>query len=685
MCFLHFDPRSSARIFGCKADHVNSSAEAAMRLALRTRVFLNFVLVIALFSIMGALLGALLINRTTLDEAQRRVSLDLRSAWSVIQNKLDELRLFVSVLGTGKRVADAYASPDSPLYRASLEAARRQCGLDFLSFTDATGRVIVRTLEPYTAGDYVANDPFVNGALRGKTTSGFAILSPDRLRAEGGDLEERAFLVFEQTPRAKPRLKTSETTGMALIAAAPVYSEQGEITGALYGGVLLNRNHALVDHIRSVVFEDRQYQGRHLGTVTIFQWDVRIATNVTLANGNRAIGTRVSEEVYNKVLENDKNWYDRAFVVNDWYLSAYDPIHDVEGKTIGILYVGVLAKKYDDIKGALWKVYAGLSCIAAIVVLALGLIFARKLTGSLSRLAEGAGKIAQGELDLRVPEPSANDEVFDLTRAFNAMATSLKEREESIRQANEELEQANVSLQRVNANYLDMLGFVSHELKNTLGVIYTSARALDAGIVGTLSENQRALVKNISKNIESAVTMTRNYLDLARIEKGELRIEAKNIDVVIDILNPMLEELQQAIAEQAVTIESELPEGIPLRGDPALLRVVYKNLLVNALKYGRPGGRIRLGYKAEEKQFRFEVWNEGNGLPPDKIQKLFEKFVRLQEETERSRSTGLGLFITRVIVSKHGGRIWAEAQEGKWINFIFTLPRGGGTESPRDG
>ena len=200
-----------------------------MRIELYKRIFLNFVLVIALFGILSSLVGARLISRTTLNEAQRRVSLDLRSAWSVLQSELDKLGLYVSVLGTGKRIKDAYAASDSQAYRASLEAVRRQCGFDFLSLTNRKGRVILRTLEPYNKGDYLSNDPFVKRSLKGETTSGFAILGRKRLQAEGGNLEERAFIVFEATPKAKQRAKSSESAGMTLIAAAPVQDQNGNI------------------------------------------------------------------------------------------------------------------------------------------------------------------------------------------------------------------------------------------------------------------------------------------------------------------------------------------------------------------------------------------------------------------------------------------------------------------------
>ena len=646
-----------------------------MRIPVYKRIFLNFVLVIALFGIMGAILSASLISRNTLTEAQRRVRLDLRSAWSIIQGEIDSLRLFVVVLAGGSRVANAYREPGSPACRATMEAVRRKCGFDFLSLTNSEGRVIVRTLEPYHTGDYLSNDPLVSQALQGKTVSGFVILGPQRLHAEGGDLEERAFIVFEPTAKAKPRAKASESSGMALMTATPVRDEKGNISGVLYAGILLNRNHSLADRIRSIIFEDKIYDGRDLGTVTIFQWDARIATNVMTASGNRAIGTRVSGDVYDKVLENNLNWYDRAFVVNDWYLSAYDPIHDSRGKVIGILYVGVLAKKYDDIKRSLWNLYGAVSIGVVIIVLVLGLIFSRRLTGSLSRLADAAGRISNGDLELKVPEPSADDEILDLTRSFNAMAESLRDREERLKLANTELESTNVSLQQINGNYLDMLGFVSHELKNTLGVIYTSARALDTGIVGVLTKSQGALVGNISKSIDRAVRMTRNYLDLARIEKGELIVQAKEIDIAGDVVNPVIDELGQAMADNGMTIENQLPESLLYTGDPDLLQIVYKNLLHNALKYGRENGKIKIGFKQEETRYQFEVWNEGRGLSPDEIALLFQRFVRLGDDVKGYRSTGLGLFITKEIIEKHGGTIRAESHPGEWINFIFTLPR----------
>ncbi len=640
-----------------------------MRMELRTRVFLYFVLVIALFAVLCGVIGAVVLHRTTLNEAQRRVSLDLRAGWNVLDSRMQGVKSVLSVIGTGPRVQSMADGADPETYRAEFESARRDTGLDFLTFTDNTGRVLLRTLEPHNSGDDVSSDPMVRSALRGAGMTGIQVLGPHRLEREGGRLRETAYIRFEETAKAKPRVQTEEHAGMALMVAVPARDKSQQIVGTVYGGILLNRNHSLVDEIRHILFEDQKYKGRHLGTVTIFQWDVRIATNVRTAAGHRAIATRVSEEVYDRVLENGESWYDRAFVVKDWYISAYDPIRDVDDKVVGILYLGVLAERYDDIQRELWLIFGGLSLGAGVLAVVMGLVFSGRLTSSLHRLAEAAGRLSAGELGHRVPDPPANDEVRDLTRAFNSMAESLADRDGRLRAANEELQQLNTS-------YLEMLGFVSHELKNTLGIIYTAARSLDGGLMGELTEPQKRMVHSIRRSIDSAVEMTRHYLDLSRIETGELTVEKARIDLVADVIEPVMGELAEAMAERAVTVEVGMPDSLPVRGDAGLLRVVYKNLLDNALKYGREGGTIRLSCEQQDGTVTLHVWNDGEGLEPHELAGLFEKFARFDEDVRR-KGTGLGLFITRDIVRKHGGDIRAESRHGEWIDFIFTLPADG--------
>jgi hypothetical protein len=110
-----------------------------------------------------------------------------------------------------------------------------------------------------------------------------------------------------------------------------IRDEDNKILGVLYAGIILNRNYEIVDKVKEIVFKDEKYKEKEVGTATIFQGDLRISTNVENENGKRAIGTRVSREVNQALLERGETWVDRAFVVNNWYISAYEPIKNING------------------------------------------------------------------------------------------------------------------------------------------------------------------------------------------------------------------------------------------------------------------------------------------------------------------------------------------------------------------
>jgi signal transduction histidine kinase len=145
-------------------------------------------------------------------------------------------------------------------------------------------------------------------------------------------------------------------------------------------------------------------------------------------------------------------------------------------------------------------------------------------------------------------------------------------------------------------------------------------------------------------------------------------------------LAPVLEDEKQQLEARRMQVILENEEAfrrVENEADPVLLRIVFNNLIGNALKYGKEGGKVWVGFREEPAELLFYVKNEGQGIPPDKLNLVFEKFARLEGELERRRrGTGLGLFNAKQIVEKHGGRIWAESEEGKWANFLFTLPRG---------
>jgi len=261
------------------------------------------------------------------------------------------------------------------------------------------------------------------------------------------------------------------------------------------------------------------------------------------------------------------------------------------------------------------------------------------------------------------------DEIEQLAAAFSHMIHMLDLYQEELKLTTEDL-------RRLNRSYMEMVRFVSHELKTPIANSSMSAQALLQNIFGELTPTQEKMIQLICRNLSQSVEMVRNYLDLSRIETGELLFQPRRLHLYSEVVAPVLNDLVTLIDTNQIRVEDRLDVEVVLEADEELLRVVYTNLIGNACKYGREGGLIRLRAQDLESIYRLEVWNDGPGVPQDKIEQLFQKFTRIQgPKKDGVNGTGLGLFISRKIVERHGGKIWVEGCEGKWINFIIELPK----------
>ncbi|MBC7286432.1 MAG: HAMP domain-containing histidine kinase, partial [Armatimonadetes bacterium] len=186
---------------------------------------------------------------------------------------------------------------------------------------------------------------------------------------------------------------------------------------------------------------------------------------------------------------------------------------------------------------------------------------------------------------------------------------------------------------------------------------------------------QREAIDDVVQAVNRTEEMILNYLNLSRIEKGELEVRARPVQVVTEVIAPVLRDLHGQFEERGMNVEVAVPEDMIVEADPALLQIAFGNLLGNAAKYGREGGLVRVWARRTDGYVEFHVWNEGMGVKPEQMEQLFQKFARLEGAVATARGTGLGLFVTREIIRKHGGDIWAESEYGRWIEFVFTLPR----------
>ena len=321
-----------------------------MRILTKKRVvFLS--LAIALFTgVATALLVNSIISDRVIHETQERTREALNTARWVYASKISDIDRVIRLTSVRYVVRNAVKGKNPSFIEKDMSNLMAEEKLDFLTLIDRNGTVLFRYHNPGSSGDRISDDSFFKEALSRRGVSGTQVLLREALLKEGEDLAKRAVLHLVPTPKEKPTEKLEETSGMVLKSAHPITDVDGRILGILMGGVLLNRNYEIVDRIKHIVFKDAKYKGKEIGTATIFLGDLRISTNVLDREGHRAVGTRVMKEVEEQVLEKGLSWIQRAYVVDDWYITAYEPIRDIQDNNVGMLYVGILESKYVVLK-----------------------------------------------------------------------------------------------------------------------------------------------------------------------------------------------------------------------------------------------------------------------------------------------------------------------------------------------
>jgi signal transduction histidine kinase len=232
-------------------------------------------------------------------------------------------------------------------------------------------------------------------------------------------------------------------------------------------------------------------------------------------------------------------------------------------------------------------------------------------------------------------------------------------------------------LEAANRAYSEMLGFVAHELKSPIAGLVSEAQLLAGGYVGELEPAQRTRVERMIGRGQDLLGLVREYLDLARIEGG-LQAEIVPVaDFAADVIEPAVEVVEPEMERAGMHLERRFPAEAPAAEcDPGLMRIACVNLLGNAVKYGRQGGKVRVTLVAQDDRLSASVWNEGPGFPPDQRSRLFKKFSRLRApELSKRKGTGVGLYTCWRIVQLHGGRITAHSEPGNWAEFEIDIPR----------
>ncbi len=224
-------------------------------------------------------------------------------------------------------------------------------------------------------------------------------------------------------------------------------------------------------------------------------------------------------------------------------------------------------------------------------------------------------------------------------------------------------------------SYLEMLSFVSHELKSPLDSMITLGNTLADGYFGTMDEKHKQYIIRMVNKAKYMKEMTTEYLTLSRFENKNVDLYITQTDMVKTILDESIEMITPLALEKKMTINRNTPPVLPVECDVTLIKIVTNNLLSNAVKYGDQNGIIDITLTSDEKELTLSIRNTGPGFPEEAKAKLFRKFSRIEKaELMKRKGTGVGLYNSWKIIQLHNGHIRAESEENKWAEFSFRIP-----------
>jgi signal transduction histidine kinase len=299
---------------------------------------------------------------------------------------------------------------------------------------------------------------------------------------------------------------------------------------------------------------------------------------------------------------------------------------------------------YDD---SVTAVVVAASIVAVLASVGLAIVLARMLARPLNEIGGAARRIADGDYAARVPRDGP-EELASLADSFNQMAASL-ERQESMRR--------------------DFIANAAHELRTPLTNLQGYLEALRDGVITA----DRATYESLHEEADRLVRLSRSLDALAEGDAGASPPTPTELDLATAVRSA-IELAAPAIERAGLRLETDIPAALPAQADPDRLAQVLANLLSNAVRYTPAGGSITVRVERRPADVLISVVNTGDGIPPEDLDRVFERFYRVEKSRDRARGgAGIGLAIVKQLVEQGGGRVGAESQEGL-TRFWFSLP-----------
>ena len=635
----------------------------------RLQLIISFLGGSVLVGLISMLIGVQLLYNAVLHEATNRIRLDLNAAREIYLNQTKNISIAINITAMKTTFITAVKMGNTSQVFNWINRVSNYVQLDFAGIVMEDGKTLCRIGPNFVTQKNLVANPLANFVIKNKApVSGTVILDKEFLIAENPDLANRSKIKLISTPMAEPQPKPEgeETSGMAIVSAVPIF-DNNKLIAVLYGGILLNRSQTIVDRVRETIFQHEIYKGKSIGTVTIFLQDLRISTNVLTTAGKRAIGTRASKEVKDHVLINGKQWIDRAFVVSDWYITAYEPIIDIFGKKAGMLYVGVLEAKYNDIRQEALLVFVFITMVAMALAIGLGYSLANKIMRPVQQLIRASNQVSQGNLSPEIGHIS-NNEIGVLQKTFIKMLSSLQEhnRQQQAESENKLLQsEKQASIGRLAAG-------VAHEINNPLTGVLTFTHMLLRR--KDLNEEVRSDLQTVARETERVRKIVKGLLDFSRQTKLEPELTDVN-----GLIRSVLTLVENQALIKGVGLNFRQGEGLPMYiMDRNQMKSAVLNIIINAIDATEPGGNITITTglsmsidKTGQKGIEMSVMDTGCGIPLENLDKLLDPFFTTKKVGE---GTGLGLSVSSGIVERHGGIIRIQSDVGRGSIFTIWLP-----------
>jgi signal transduction histidine kinase len=306
----------------------------------------------------------------------------------------------------------------------------------------------------------------------------------------------------------------------------------------------------------------------------------------------------------------------------------------------------------------------------------------KELSGPIIMLADAKDKefaphaIREGAYDCVIREKGFEEGLPVIMHNAITAFLSAKEKErlqKEIAAKKLELEEANKKLQQLDKIKSDFVANVAHEFRTPLTIIKGNVDLVNKGGLGTVAPAQKEMLDGAINIVNRLSRLVNDLLDISRIESGKMELKKEPVE-----MNKIIEEntaiFDKLIKDKKQTLNKNLAKDLPgIIADKDKITQVFVNLLNNAIKYTPESKNITIETFNLDKEIMVGVSDCGEGVAPDDIDKIFDKFTRVT--AEKKEGTGLGLPIAKDIVNLHKGRIWVKSEIGKGSQFFFTLPK----------